>query len=189
VPRVRPPSTRIFATAPYEPDEQGQLRAVLPARCPFASPGETGCQLRVHHRRERVTGPCFKLDVARCTTHPVQSFALYPPGHFPYGRKALVRCSVAGPPLLDAETGEPAWDGTILEAAHEAARGERWPPHSAAVTPGVRRTEGRHLDLAGHLLGVHPELDDGERERIATRLCVPTMTLRSAASLWSVSWT
>lgn len=189
MPRARRPSTPVFATAPYEPDEWGQLRAVLPTRCPFAAPGEGGCRLVVDHRRERVTGPCFPLDVVRCATHPVHAFTLYPAGHFPYGRTALARCSASGPPLLDAETRAPAWDDTVFQAARQAAAGVRWPPHSARVTPAVRRTQGRHLDLAGLVLGVHPDLDDGERERIATRLRVPTMTLRTAAALWSTSWT
>lgn len=190
MPRARRRSTPIFATAPYEPDGQEQLRAVLPTRCPFTSPGEEGCRLGVHHRRERKTGPCFPLDVVHCATHPVHSFTLYPAGHFPYGRKALVRSSVAGPLMLDAETREPVWDGTVLEAAQQAASGVRWVPHSAhTVVPAVRRTQGRRLELAGLLLGVHPDLDDVERERIATRLRVPTMTLRSATSMWSSIWT
>jgi len=44
------------------------------------------------------------------------------------------------------------------------------------------------LDLAGKLLGVHPEFDARTRERIATRLWVPTMTLRDAAHRWATSW-
>lgn len=189
MPRARRRSTPVFVTAPYEPDEQGRLRAILPARCPFASPGEATCGLGVHHSRERKTGPCFALDVVRCAAHPDHAFTLYPPGHFPYGRKAVARCSVSGPLLLDAETREPVWGGTISEAAQQAASEARWPPHSATTAPGVRRTQGRHLDLVGLLLGVHPEFDDGERERIATRLRVPTLTLRTAASLWTTSWT
>ena len=189
MPRARRPSTLVFATAPYEPDERGQLRAVLPSRCPIAAPGEGGCRLVVRHRRRRVTGPCFPLDVVRCATHPDHAFTLYPAGHFPYGRTALARCSTSGPLLLDPETRAPLWDDTVLQAAQEAASEARWPPHSAMTTPGVRRTQGRHLDLAGLVLGVHPELDDGERERIATRLRVPTMSLRTAGALWSTSWT
>lgn len=127
--------------------------------------------------------------MVRCKTHPVHSFTLYPAGHFPYGRVAVARCSVAGPVLLDAETQEPVWDDTVFEAAERAASGVCWPAHSTAVEPATRRTQGRRLELAGLLLGVHPELDDGERERIATRLGVSTMTLRSAAAQWAESWT
>ena len=189
MPRARRPITPIFATAPYEADEQGDLRAVLPTRCPFADAAESACRVGVHHRRERKTGPRYPLDVVRCATHPVHAFTLYPPGHFPYGRTSVARCSVAGPLLLDGETREPTWDDTVFEGAQKAASGHRWPADGATVTPAVRRTQGRHLELAGLLLGVHPELLDVERERIATRLRVATMTLRTAAALWSTCWT
>ena len=173
--------------APYEADEVGELRAVLPARCPFASPGEPGCELRVHHQRERTTGPAFKLDVVRCATHSSAAFTLYPPGHFPYGRNALLKCSVSGPLLHEPGRAKLPVSGTVLEAAEEAASGERWPAHSSGG-PGTRRTQGRHLELAGLLLGAHPELDADVRAQIASRLLVPTMTLLAAASQWSSSW-
>ena len=189
MPRARSPSTPVFATVPYRPDLQGTLRAVLPTRCPFAPPGEHGCHVAVRHRRHRATGPRFPIAVVRCWAHPVHSFTLYPPGHFPYGRQLVATCSVSGPLLLEPGTRQPSWDGTIFDAARRAASGVRWPPHSASGASGVRRTQGRHLELASLLLGVHPELDDRERERIATRLRVPTMTLRSAASMWSTDWT
>jgi len=175
-------------TAPYEEDDRGELRAVLPRRCPFAEPGEDGCRLRVHHRRERKTGPRMRLDVVRCATHPVQYFTVYRAGHFPYGRTALVRCSVAASLLLDGETGQAAWGDTIMEAAEHAEQKLLWPQHTATKSPAVRRTQGHRLDLAGRLVGVHPEADDGECEEIATRLGVPTMSVRSAAARWSVSW-
>ena len=189
MPRARRPSTPVFATVPYEPDERGLLRAVVPSRCPFAAPGEAGCHVAVRHLRARKTGPCFRLAVVRCSTHPLHSFTLYPPGHFPYGRRPLLTCSVYGPLLLDPTTRKPTWAGTVFRAAADAAEALRWAQDSVAEAPAVRRTQGRHLDLAGLLLGVHPELDDGERERIATRLRVPTMVVRAAASMWSVSWT
>lgn len=189
MPWARRPSTPVFATVPYEPDERGFLRAVVPTRCPFAAPGEPGCHVAVRHRRDRKTGPCFPIAVVQCSAHPLHSFTLYPPGHFPYGRRPLVSSSVSGPLLLDPATKQPTWAGTVLQAAADAAEAVRWAPHSVTEAPAVRRTQGRHLDLAGLLLGVHPELDDGERERIATRLRVPTMVVRAAASMWPVSWT
>ena len=189
MPWARRPSTPVFATVPYEPDERGFLRAVVPSRCPFAAPGEPGCHVAVRHRRDRKTGPCFPIAVVQCSAHPLHSFTLYPPGHFPYGRRPLVSSSVSGPLLLDPATKQPTWAGTVLQAAADAAEAVRWAPHSVTEAPAVRRTQGRHLDLAGLLLGVHPELDDGDRERIATRLRVPTMVVRAAASMWPVSWT
>lgn len=190
MPRARRPSTPVFETAPYEPDEQGRLRALLPPRCPFADPRTPDCDLGVHHLRERKTGPRFAIAVVRCKTHPVHAFTVYPPGHVPYGRVAVARCSITGPVQLDPQTREPSWDGTVLDAALQAADAVRWPQQEPVVaSPGVRRTQGRRLDLAGLLLGVHPDLDDGLRERIAARLRVPTLLLRQAASTWSSSWT
>jgi len=189
VPWARRPNTPVFATVPYAADERGFLQAVVPSRCPFAAPGEPGCRVAVRHRRERKTGPCFPIAVVRCSAHPQHSFTLYPPGHFPYGRRPLVTCSVSGPLLLDPSTRQPTWAGTVLQAAEDAAKALRWAPHSVTEAPAVRRSQGRHLDLAGLLLGVHPDLDAGERERIATRLRAPTMAVRSASSMWSTSWT
>jgi hypothetical protein len=40
----------------------------------------------------------------------------------------------------------------------------------------------------GTLLGVHPALEARTREWIATRLQVPTMTLRTAARQWGTNW-
>lgn len=45
--------------------------------------------MRVHHRRERKTGPAHPVVVAECLTHGV-AFTLYPPGFVPYGRAAIV---------------------------------------------------------------------------------------------------
>jgi len=90
--------------------------------------------------------------------------------------------------LVDAETGQLAWKGTIMEAAENAKDKDLWPQDSATTSPAVYRSQGRRLELAGRLVGVHPELDDGEREQIASRLEVPTMSLRSAVKRWSRRW-
>ena len=44
------------------------------------------------------------------------------------------------------------------------------------------------MDLAGKLLGVHPELKARTRERVAPHLRVPPMPLRTAADQWATSW-
>jgi hypothetical protein len=102
---------------------------------------------------------------------------------------AVARCSTVGPVLLDPRTRKPSWAGTLFEAARQAAEGTRWPQQEATPAPATRRTQGRHVDRAGLLLGVHPDLDDDERERIAARLRVPTLTVRQAAATGSCSWT
>jgi hypothetical protein len=188
VPRDRGSSKPLFVTTTYEADEKGVLRPALPSRCVFARGAQT-CSLFVDHYRSRKTGPCFALAVVGCSAHPEGRYTLYPPGHFPYGREAVAPYSPTGQLLLDGETGEPVWEATLFACAVDAAQGERWPSDSPWDDVRRRRTQGRRLDLAGRLLGVHPELDDGARERIATRLGVATMTVRTAARGWVRSWT
>ena len=178
----------IFATTPYELDARGELRAVLPARCVYASPKET-CSVYVDHLRRRKTGPRYPVAVVGCTEHPVGRHTLYPPGHIPYGREAVVPCSGSGLLLRAGETGDRGWAGTLFCAAVDAAGGARWPSDSPAGDSRRRRTQGRRLELAGWLVGVQPDLDDGVRERLATRLGVGTMRLASGARRWSRSWT
>jgi hypothetical protein len=88
----------------------------------------------------------------------------------------------------DRATGEPPWPTTLFCAAIDAVNRQWWAADSPAHDPRRRRTQGWHLQVAGRLLGVHPDLDRRTRERIATRLRVPTLTLRSAARTWASRW-
>lgn len=181
----------VFATTAYEADSSGELRAVLPARCVYASarePRDT-CSLYVDHLRVRKTGPRYPVAVVGCTKHPVGRHTLYPPGHVPYGREAVVSCSPSGALLRAGESEDRGWETTLFTAAVDAAGGERWPPDSPAGDSRRRRTQGRRLELAGRLMGVHPDLDEGVRERVASRLGVGAMTLASGARSWTRSWT
>ena len=166
-------SKSVFAIAPYEPDDTGVLRVVLPKRCVFAAASETCCVF-VDHYRDRKTGPCFPLAVVGCSCHAFGRYTLYPPGHVPYGRQAVVRCSLSGPLLRDRARGQAVWQATLFGAATDVADGQRWPADSPADDERRRRTQGGRLELAGQLLGVH--------------LRVPTMTLRTAAGQWTTSW-
>ena len=163
------------------------LQVVLPQRCVHAKAADT-CSLFIDHHRARKTGPGYRLAVVGCGCHRLGRYTLYPPGHIPYGRQAVAPCSPAGPLLQDATTGQPQWHATLFGAAIDAAAGQRWPAHSPADDERRRRTQGCRLDLAGQLLGVHPDVDARSRERIATRLQVPTLRLRDAAGGWSTSW-
>jgi len=163
------------------------LRVLLPKRCVFAMASET-CSLFVDHHRARKTGPSFPLAVVGCSCHPLGRYTLYPPGHVPYGRQSVVRCSPSGPLLRDSTTGQAVWQATLFDAATDAADGQRWPADSPADDERRRRTQGCRLELAGKLLGVHPEFNARTRERVATHLRVPTMTLRTAADQWAMSW-
>lgn len=120
--------------------------------------------------------------------HREGRYTLYPAGHYPYGREAMAPCSATGAPLVEGEGRKPAWDATLFAAAVDAAEGVRWPSDSPWDDARRRRTQGRRLELGGRLLGVHPEQDVVERERIATRLGVATLALLDAARSWDRSW-
>lgn len=179
-----------FATTTYEADHDGVLRAQLPSRCVFA-PGAQTCSIFVDHYRPRKTGPGYAVAVIGCVVHPYGRYTLYPPGHFPYGRRPVAPYRPSGQLVLDAETGRPPWEATLFSAALDAAKGEGWPAEGRwfqQPDPRRRQTQARSLQLAGRLVGVHPQLDDTVREQIATRLAVPTMTLIGGARSWASSW-
>ena len=179
-----------FATTNYTEDQEGVLRAVLPSRCVYATEEQT-CVMFVDHYRERKTGPCFPVAVVGCRVHGGRRYTLYPPGHYPYGRVAYAPYSAAGQVLVDAESGQPQWDATLFEAALDAEQEERWPSEQhwwQRLEVPRRRTQGRRLEVAGRLTGVHPQLAEDVRERIATRLGVATMVLIAGARAWGRWW-
>lgn len=179
-----------FATTTYEADHEGVLRAQLPSRCVFATGAQT-CSIFIDHYRERKTGPGYPVAVVGCTVHPYGRYTLYPPGHFPYGRCCVVACRPTGQPILDSENGQPLWQDTLFAAALDAAKGEAWPVEGRwfeAADPRRRQSQGRLLHRAGLLVGVHRQLADSMRERIATRLAVATLTLIGGAGQWVRSW-
>ena len=184
------PQTRTpvpFATTRYTANNDGIIRPELPSYCVFATGAQT-CSIFVDHYRLRKTGPRFCLAVVGCTQHPYGRYTLYPPGYYPYGRTPMAPYSPAGELLRDATTGDPLWEVTLFAAAVDAAAGKKWPEESLWDDPRRLRTQGCQLQLAGRLLGVDPRLDDGVRERIATRLAVATMKLFSGAKIWASGW-
>ncbi len=112
------------------------------------------CRIRLHHWRSRKTGPEFPLLVVECETHGI-AFTVYPLGHVPYGRAAVVPVDLEGQ-LLRAAEGAGAWEQTIMGAAQDAAEGRAWPrvgsdPSSPA---GSWRTQGRRITQAAEILGL-----------------------------------
>lgn len=176
-----------FATTTYRADEAGVLRPQLPSRCLYATRAQR-CRIVVDHYRFRKTGPCFPLAVVGCSVHSPRRYTLYPPGHVPYGRQPVAPYSPSGELLVDAASRQPPWEATLFAAALEAAKGEAWPSESLCDDPRRRRTQGRRLQRAGRLVGVHPKLRERVRERIATRLRVPTMELLRGVRGWAGSW-
>ena len=179
-----------WATTSCEADQDGALRAVLPSRCVYATKEQT-CAIFVDHYRERKSGPCHPVAVVGCRTHGRRRSTLYPPGHYPYGRVAAMPYSAGGELLLDAAGGQPHWQATLFGAAQDAKQGKLWPSQQhwwqVSSTPS-RRTQGRRLEMAGRLTGVSPELEERQREQIATRLSVATMTVLTGARGWGRSW-
>lgn len=148
--------------------------------------------MSVNHYRPRKTGPQFPVAVVGCSVHAGPCYTLYPPGHIPYGRQAAVACSPSGPLLADRKPGrtrEPLWEATLFGAALDAAGGGLWPSDSPSDDDRRRRTQGRRLTWAARLLGVHPDVGSGAQERVASRLQVPTLTIRTAAQRWGSPWT
>ena len=179
-----------FVTTTYEADPDGMLRAQLPSRCVFATGAQT-CSIFLDHYRLRKTGPGHPVAVIGCGVHPYGRYTLYPPGHVPYGRQPVAAYYPSGQLVLDTESGGPRWERTVFAAALDAAKGESWPAEGRwfeEADPRRRQTQARGLQLAGRLVGVHPELEDTVRERVATRLAVPTMTLIGGAGSWAKSW-
>ena len=97
-----------FATTNYEADEDGTLHAVLPSRCVYAR-GEQTCVMFVDHYRKRKTGPCYPIAVVGCRVHGRRRYTLYPAGHYPYGRVAVVAYSADGELLWEADRGGLPW--------------------------------------------------------------------------------
>lgn len=157
----------------YEVDEAGELRVVVPARCPLGDDG-SGCRVGVHHHRARKTGPCFALAVARCHAHGL-TFTVYPPGHVPYGRAAVLPVDPSGREARTA-SGTRSWAQTLFDSAGDAAADERWPLDG--TEPATRRTQGRRLERAAMLLGLDLGMSERTRERLASALSVPVLELR-----------
>lgn len=194
-PDARSKSRRPFITTAYRPDAEGVLHPELPSRCPFSSSDEpTPCVLGLHHVRERKTGPCFGLAVLACSVHR-RSFTLYPPGFAPYQRSAVVRLSWDGSPVVEALDEEASAEedleerrlrrefrDTFFEAALDASRGESWARDSLAEVPDRWwSTQCRSLDFCRDLLGLGPEMEEHQRELIASVLRVDLISLREHA--------
>lgn len=112
------------------------------------------CEIGVHHRRLRKTGPPWGwVDVLRCRGHR-RAFTAYPPGHVPYGQVPLVVLAPDGGRVVgeDGRTGE-----TFFAAAADAAMAEPalWPRDTAPTPPGaVRSSQRRRVRGAAELLGL-----------------------------------
>jgi hypothetical protein len=149
--------------------------------------GDVACELTVHHRRERKTGPQIPVTVLRCRTHH-RAFTLYPLGHVPYGRLAVAPVGFDGQVMLSTEhepqvatKPSPAWRATLFESAFAVI-------HEQPVKltdPRWWATEARdQLAHGATLLGIHPDLSAAEADAIAFRLEIPRLELRAAVDAY-----
>ena len=182
------PNARSFATAPYSlGDSEPPTPLVQPWSCPEAGGESADCVIRLHHRRERKTGPGFPLLVLDCRTHR-HAFTLYPLGHVPYGRLAFAPVSCDGELLHNAEAqsaGErgPCWQLTIFLAALQAASGHPWPRDSDGIQM-IWDTQLLHLATCAKALGLSKDTPPRLGEQLAQRLDVPRLALLDAAQAY-----
>ena len=157
--------------------------------CAWASAGPAPCRIGRKGYRLRKTGPCHPVCVLRCYTHSVY-FTVYPPGHVPHGRQAVVVVALDGGALVggadDHDTGPPiAVEDTLMEAAWEAAHDRMWARESDSVDGQAKwlGTQRRHVGQVARLIGV--ALDVGESAQIfrAESLGVDTLRLREGQSM------
>ncbi|MBI2565619.1 MAG: hypothetical protein HYV63_01125 [Candidatus Schekmanbacteria bacterium] len=111
----------------YHARAGGVLLPDLPPVCAAHGADAHDCRIAVHHLRPRVAGPGFPLVVAQCRTHRL-TFTLYPPGHVPYGRSAVVPIAVDGKRIQRQPAARSAEGlrGTIFDAALDGAAGRQW---------------------------------------------------------------
>ena len=129
------------------------------------------CCVKGHGRRERTTGPCHELVVAKCTFH-CGFFTLYPPGFEPHGRRKLAPEQGRGK----------GWRKTIFEAAVVAAAGEPAWPRDFDGGPGWW-TQRRQIEWAAGRLGLLSPVR--EAERVADVLGVGVMVHTRARSQYA----
>jgi hypothetical protein len=164
------PRSKRFVTTEYFFDEVGRPGAEMPDHCPLGADGSM-CHIKEHCRRDRKTGPCHALVVAKCVPHMV-FFTLYPPGYEPYGRKKVA-----------PEQGREDWRETIFEAAIDAASGEPAWPREFDGGEGWW-TQRRQIERASRRLGLVCPVRQAERvaDALGVGVLVHTQARKDYAS-------
>jgi hypothetical protein len=157
--------------AAYEVGPTGTLSAPVPERCPFGEDG-SDCLVTRHDQRARKSGPEHAIVVCRCRTHSVY-FTVYPPGHVPYGRVAVVASDAEGRTVAGD-----ALDDTLFGAAAEASS-------EASARRTQRRTLVRRLELCAALLALTASAD-AVRAAVAGALWLPQLRLRETAQQYAL---
>lgn len=158
-----------FLVARYWPSSDGTLTPDRPGHCPFGL--LEACRIKIKNRRSRKCGPPFPLVQFFCKFHSV-SFTVYPPGWVPFGRR---------PWLALAEDGTETcyWEKTYFIGILHMCGGDRWPEESS-TSPGVRRTQGRHINALSELFSLHAA-DQEIQHQTAECLGVEVMKIQDFA--------
>ncbi len=177
----KPTASRPFILTVYREEAGAEYpEPVLPDRCVVGVDDDVPCLVRADFERQRVKGPGFPLVVARCDIHEV-GFTLYPPGWGPYRRQPLTGVDHEGA-VITGDDGQIDLQGTVFEAATDAADGTAWERECTVDDEPWWGTQWWHLVFGMLLLGVHSGLDDRIRERVAVVLDVPLVALSDARS-------
>jgi len=153
---------------------------VLPASCRPGGGGDPPCRVTPHSWRGRTTGPCFPIRVVACPVHGTY-FTLYPPGHAPFQRKPLAPVAPDGSPIAGRADGARGFEGTVFDAALDAADGVAWARERPGGTDRWWGTQCRQVERATMLCGVAPVLEAAAREAIAGILGVDGLLLHEWA--------
>ena len=135
------------------------------------------CHICLNHWRPRSTGPCFPLAVMVCLGHG-GAFTLYPPGHVPFGRKAVAAVTLAG---VEHESPQVEGVETLFDAARDASEGKAWRRECPGGSDTWWSTQLRQVAMAVELFGVAPELDMADRLAVAAALQVEVLSLLDAS--------
>ena len=163
---------RMYVISEYNFDDKGKLRPEVPDYGPCHVWDHCPCKIVAQFFRDRETGPCFPLLIVKCETHG-KAFTIYPPGHFPHGRQLLAPVAPDGDSITKKH-GPERFEGTLFEAALDAARGRYWLRESEENSLTPRRvTQHRHLSRTALMLGVQPGLHERLREEISGILGLP----------------
>jgi len=170
---------RSFVVTPYRCGLGGVFEPEIPSEGVCAGQDTHPCKLAIDHRRERSTGPGFALTVMRCRPHK-RAFTLYPPGHVPYGRVAVVAVAPDGSPIRDGDRTE-RFEGTLFAASLDAAETRAWHREHIGSTGRWWGTQLRRLKLAARLLALAPGVASRCRERVADILGLGGLLLSEQA--------
>lgn len=130
----------------------------------------------MNHWRNRETGPRISLAVVQCRTHQV-SFTLYPPGHVPYGRKAIVGdVSIDGFQVGSEEPEEisDTFEGTLFDGALKGDQGVFLSKKKTCEPPGgCYDTQLNDIKKSATILGIFQDAQTHCHIHIAEILHLP----------------